>query len=730
MSFIDDYNRRALDAAQRGSVQDWGLFSQSLPTQQPKQATKKKDEKKGNFLTSLIPAGGGIAGSLGGAAAGAAVGSAVPVVGTAIGGLIGALLGGAGGSALGKVGENAVTGEEDLGKGVVQEALLGGVTSMPLGAGLKLAKAGVKATTGIGKTGARELIEQAGVQTVGKRTAAQHQMGKAAQKQAEPLATSKAGRLKAAGDNALLSQYGTISKPFARSTDPAKTISTLADAGITKPADAERIAAAITGADGILTRATSDAVGGAGKVDTSSLRQVFNDALDNYGIVDTDRKSLQKVFDAQMVRLSGGARGSLDPKANPTEVMQMMRSLEKRIANLRGKGDNYRLSTPERMDQASVLQLVRDELDDTLAAAGADANLAGVLTPQLRGSLLELQPKSSEWASYVDDKIMSAKSVGEVRGAASPFVRVGKIIDEGDSNSITAGGRLGNAFSGGGITSMLGEAATNLIKKPASNAAGNMLRKASNIVGGQGAGAVGQGIVPLAARQTLPRAVIGASESLDAPESDIPLEQALMQPEGLAGPMQASQSSMQEEPANPTGYSSTQLAQALMKAYSAGDAASASVLKQMHELALSYEESAQSELSANQRTSLATSGNAINTLDQLEGLFGGAGGGSGIVGGSLANFTAGLGVNDGVQTYNDLSQSSVSQLAKAINGGGQVSDADAAVIIKALPRVTDSPQVARAKFDALRQRLQVAQQNTVAFGGGSGNDLASVLGGM
>ena len=122
-------------------------FERSLTDLQPKktQPQSGKPGGLGGFLTSLLPTAGGTGGALAGAAGGAALGSIVPGVGTAIGGLLGAIAGGAGGSALGKVGENAIEGEQDLGKGVGEEALLGGLTSTPITGGFKLLKGAVKA---------------------------------------------------------------------------------------------------------------------------------------------------------------------------------------------------------------------------------------------------------------------------------------------------------------------------------------------------------------------------------------------------------------------------------------------------------------------------------------------------------------------------------------------------------------------------------------------------------
>lgn len=95
-------------------------------------------KKKGNFLTSLIPSGGGIAGAAGGAALGTAI---LPGVGT----LAGALLGGALGGGAGKVAENAIE-KNSLTSGVAGEAAINGI----LGAGpLRLGKLGVDAVRGV-----------------------------------------------------------------------------------------------------------------------------------------------------------------------------------------------------------------------------------------------------------------------------------------------------------------------------------------------------------------------------------------------------------------------------------------------------------------------------------------------------------------------------------------------------------------------------------------------------
>lgn len=129
------------------------------------------------------------------------------------------------------------------------------------------------------------------------------------------------------------------------------------------------------------------------------------------------------------------------------------------------------------------------------------------------------------------------------------------------------------------------------------------------------------------------------------------------------------------------------------------------------------------DMSQSTRNSLASSDNALNTLNQLEGLYGDAGGGSGRVGGAVKGLVAKTGFDTGAKVYNDASNASVTQFAKALAGAGAgtVSDMDAKVILSFIPKITDTPAEARAKFAALRQRLDEAKNNSMLYGSGGGS---------
>lgn len=421
--------------------QNYQPFKLQQPQKQPK---KQKD-----FWVDQISTAGGILGGIAG----------LPL------GLLGAGGGSALGSGLGEALENKITGD-DIGSNVAQEAILGGV----FGAGpIKL----TKAILGAGKSVASQGTKSAASQATG-----------------EPLKTSLQGKLQNLGNNSLLSQYGTIGKPFARSTDPKQTIGELADYGITKPEDVERIAREVTGSSGIINRAVAKSIDKSGGVDTTNLRRIAEDALQLNGVVEKDAKSVMSVVDSQLRKLQGGPAGSLNPLANPNDAIDVIRSLEKRIANLTGKGDNYRLSTPERADQAKALQAVHDEIEDRLyLGAGANKNISKFLTPETRKNLLALQPGNPQWEGYVN-RVMGAKSIDELRAAQAPFVKGIKIIGEADDNAITASGRTGNAMnelSLGGIGGAIANVAVNASKPLVARFAGQGLRTTANKVGSNAA---------------------------------------------------------------------------------------------------------------------------------------------------------------------------------------------------------------------------------------------------
>lgn len=431
---------------------------------QPQQQTPKPN--KHNLLVDSLPTIGGIVGGIGGGALGGLLGGGV-------GAVPGAAALGAGGSALGQTLENILTGD-NIGKDVAKEAVLGGIFS----AGpLKLLKFGAAVPAAL--TGGGELAGglTKGLVENGAKIAAEDAAGQVAGQAADNagkqvLKTSLAGRLTDAGNKALASQYGTIGKNVARATDPLGTIGKLADMGILKPTDAERISRAITGSDGILTQQVANAIGKAGNVAVDAIPSITQDAITQnmlHGLPEAD--ALTKLVDANLatIQKAGGT---------PDSVMGAIRNLESQASQKIGTYGNYHMATATDKQVANALRDVTDGLKNQLyEAAGANKNVANVLTPELRDQLLKLHPDNQQWQNFVDNTVMKAKNIGDLRSAQSPFVNIQKIIHEADLNNMTFGGRVANHFGGpGGLPGKALDMAAGVVKNPASRIVGSNLR--------------------------------------------------------------------------------------------------------------------------------------------------------------------------------------------------------------------------------------------------------------
>ena len=112
-------------------------------------------------------------------------------------------------------------------------------------------------------------------------------------------------------------------------------------------------------------------------------------------------------------------------------------------------------------------------------------------------------------------------------------------------------------------------------------------------------------------------------------------------------------------------------------------------------------------MTTSEKNQLAKLQSAGSALDQLESLYQKAGGGQGIIGGNIANFLGGLGLNSDVSTYNQLSQGLINQIGAAIgktdslNTEGEVQRA-----LSLVPKLTDDNQTAINKLATLRSLLK------------------------
>lgn len=664
-------NQEAYRKANESAKQSAELYGNTGGLLNAGTITNAEESKKGEFTTGAKKIGGTTAqiGSL-----------LVPAGGAGLAGKAGygALSGGLYG------GGQAFSENKDLGT-AVQQALTGAAVGGTIGFGAGVAGKGIKAIRG-GRPGSSII---GGVDDAIAPSA---------------LKTSSGAQRQALGNKSLASQYGTISKPVARQTNPIESVGTMADYGLFKPTEVERVAKAITGSDGILTKQVAKATGGAGEVSLTNIPKVLDDAMNVNGLVDTDAKSVVKVITAQLNKLKTEGNGA-------NSALSVMKNLEKRIANLEGKGGNYRMPTPERLDQANVLRAVKDELEDQLYnVAGANSNVKGLLTPELRSELLAIAPNNKKWGSFVDDQVMKAKDVKTLRSLQAPFVRMGKVIDEGDINSMTFGGRAGNSF--GGIGSRAVDLGESLVKKPLARTGGKVMRASGGGVSGGRLGAGVSGVESAFNRVpglTGPRvgnaltrgATIGAVEGAIQEQPDS-LESAVSQfsDQGLG---QQTQPQPEQSP-----YSREQLLADIqrdpenMKSY-------VDYYQTIQEL---FTSPGQDPLTG---TALKDSNNAksgLQSIDLIEQTL--TNDPSAAVKASIPNPFGIAGRVTGTGDYRAASDN-VADVIGRLRSGGAINDDELATFRRLLPQAGDSPEAASYKINQIRSLL-VPIANQVASG--------------
>jgi hypothetical protein len=265
--------------------------------------------------------------------------------------------------------------------------------------------------------------------------------------------TSKAGKLRNAAGLKYAAQYGTIDKPTAKATNPAKTFTELAELGFTKPADVERMAGAMTGSNGEMSALVRNVVNASDPVDTfageksgQTLDDYINLSIQKHGLDGIrEGKAVKSQIDALMGSLPSHAEGSIDFQDTPEAVFKLTQQLDAEAANYRGKsGMNYGTTTPDKLRAAQVISDVSGLLKDRIYS---NSDVKQALTPEVAQNLKSYAPNNKAWAKYVDDTVMNMKNVKDLRSAQANWVNANKIIDNAYVNSMTYGGRVGGSGS-------------------------------------------------------------------------------------------------------------------------------------------------------------------------------------------------------------------------------------------------------------------------------------------
>lgn len=639
--------------------------------------------KKKDFWTDQISTGGGIGGALGGAAAGATIGSVVPGIGTAIGGLIGGIAGGALGSGAGEFTENVITGEEDKFRNVGQEALLGGIFSAPpIRAGKALIGAGKAVASGTGAAGARTAAETA----LTKPGVIQSLVGKGGQAligSGDTLAV-KQFRLNPSQTSNFKKKFGEDAGAVIRRYG-FQSADEIAEKGI-KP----------------LQDQFTQTVANIPPVSKSALQETFNQKI---ATLSKSSASDTRALAQQLKQEADAILKPLGESISPVELNAIKNQFDSLVNYTQQQANPARYGVNKRAADAIRETLQKSDPTGTLKQIGRErqklTQLSDIALKQEELGRGSLPVGLTQGIGGIAGGVATGNPLGMVGGAigtAAMNSQAGRRAVAGGADRLSeallsASQRPVNPTSAGGVIGRLGTvgAAGSIFDQSENSPSNTMNAPISNPMNSDSMDTL-YNVVPTAG------SIFESNmqpQQLEQPQSQNPY------------PQQNLLFDIQRDPQNANKYIAYY--QSLQEVLGQG---------------------APEPLSQSNQSALASADNAENTLNQLEGLFAQAGGGGGRIGGFVQNLAGQAGLDKNASVYNSLSQASVTQIAKALagSGAGTVSDADARVIIQALPTLQDSPEEARAKFSALRQRLQAARENTMFYGqGGTSNPLEQAL---
>jgi hypothetical protein len=679
-------------------------------------------QKKGNWLTHLLPTIGGTGGALGGAAAGAALGSVVPIIGTGIGGILGGVIGGALGSGGAKAGENAIE-HNRISSGIGGEALMGGLGGLLPGAG--------KVGTSLLERGGANLAER-GAASVAERGAvnAGEQAVTGAVGDAADAGVSRIARM---GDEMRANARGLeqAGKFFPMENDRITASNVLDQAGLKGSARNQfrNLPAAL---NKLNTQASAILENAPNKGDALSIAQRFTDAAADHP------EFTEPKFQQSLSKLTDNLLGKADQQTGEITAKDLYgfkQDLASRLQSAWKKIDNGTTLTPQESAYMEVWKGIDNEITQ-LAPAAKQLTKAQSILMQSAPILDKAANPSTKLFNIVPVKAPTQILQSMESGAGRVMQRIGgKAAATG--GEVAARG-LPRVVAGTAGRQALPRLLLGGYQDPSSSAAG--IDPATGQPTGQPAGDPSTAGVPMFTDAQQAQDFTDQLQKSGIDPSGI--SQAMMAGHAGAGsvtagadgsPVHAATGNPWNEQDGVGAIPRSAVQKALADDLVATGGKNYNAILTFADYANQTGNYAPTQTNpggldtASQKAMLGLE-QANNTVDQIEQMFTSAGGGKGRIGGVVGTLMGKV-TGSPLNTYQQAAPNMAALISRALGNTGAMSDGDVARAVGSLPKATDSPQQAQAKLAALRQILAANAQSvmqTAAAGSKGGGGAAAI----
>lgn len=600
-----------------------------------------------NLIAQLAP----LLGSIGGGVVGSVV---APGFGTAAGG--------AAGGALGEALAERLSGENYNAGNILREGAFGSLGG--LGEAFQAAR---------------------GAGTVAK--AAKVGSGLAKVAKAAPLAEEAAART--------LSSAFPVGKALSREVNPIQTAKDILKYNIKNGAgtasDWQKVIDSVTGSNGLLSKSVRETVGNIkSPINLDNVQKSFRNILETTSGLDEATVVRERNI---LSRLIGPNLG----KMNATDAFDVMRKIESKVADLRMQAGKNIVNRSDYGALAKAYQAAKEEIMNSFEQAAAKTGAKAIVSPEALSKLSKISPQLAQEAA-------NAKSFAELRKIQSPFVRLGKMINESSAEGIlpNAGRQLASNLVGTGVGSAMGgipgavigsalspviETGFNAARTPVMTQLSKLLQKSGSLPSLPPA--IGTA-ARVGAGQVAGNAVFGNGQPQQPQDQSMMYQQPQMQDYGQMQGQQSGQQDQQQQQLflaamlsdlQRTGGKNIAKIQAVAQFAGAGKAK-------------------QSKLSDTAIKQVSDTQNAIQSLGNLQG----------VLGNTTGFNIPGVGYRVTLPTEETkITQAQIDRVRQMVGKaleGGKLTDSDYAKYEKILPTIHDAPNVAQAKIQSLIQALQ------------------------
>ena len=504
-----------------------------------------------------------------------------------------------------------------------------------------------------------------------------------------------------------------------------------------------------TGLTNLETQATlaKELTGGADSLMDTVQRNALTAAQDGSGRYLADQtkvlSDIDAIVDKYATTTALGEKGIQNLKDQlRTDILNQRQDLLSKANNLKSQAQELRgkgIVNPSEGDaaKAKIYSEVAQKIDDLSYSSIPKENVNDMFD----ATISEMRARATQAKNNGNKEIATAytkladslnsqpRTIKAYRSFKKDFVDISKI------NQLTGQAENGAAFQmASGATAGAKRFANRLLQRPANALlakAGGAANQVADVIdtigsGGGNGGGTSTPTQPLSQNTlNLLGNYIGRTEGTSQAGNAVQTARSAQDYQSLEDQLSSNLASIEAEYAPQLQLAQTKqmnaaqaqladIANGMNLALSAGDIDSYNKLASLYQTAYKmYElqnpttETEGSNLTTAEKNQIAKLQSAGTALDELESLYKKAGGGQGVIGGNIANFLGGLGLNSDVNTYNQLAQGLINQIGAAIgktdslNTEGEVQRA-----LSLVPKITDDNQTAMNKLATLRQLLK------------------------